>query len=380
MYRKAPISAQTHEPGPSIEPANQEQQEAAISSDLLTHVAAGSVAQVVIAVATVLAVCYIAKLVMITIASSLLLAFILEPIVWHLQRWRVPRAVGSFLALMLLLGSVYGVCHFSYNKAVTFLEDLPKYSYKLREAMLQFRQHTEQLKKTTETVLPESEQEREAVKVRTQSTWTEWLTNSASGLTELLIALSFLPFLVYFMLSWKDRMRLATVRLFSPENRRTANDTLGAIASMLHGFIVGNLLCGLFVSGGCVLAFSLLQIPYFYFLGFISGFLSLIPYLGTILAMLPPLAAGIGTLSGPGIIAVAAVVFGLDMFAINVLFPKVIGKRLKLNPLVVTIALLVWGWLWGAMGLILAIPITGAMKIIFDHIDGLRPFGMWLEE
>jgi predicted PurR-regulated permease PerM len=77
---------------------------------------------------------------------------------------------------------------------------------------------------------------------------------------------------------------------------------------------------------------------------------------------------------------VAAVVFGLDMFAINVLFPKVIGKRLKLNPLVVTIALLVWGWLWGAMGLILAIPITGAMKIIFDHIDGLRPFGMWMEE
>jgi predicted PurR-regulated permease PerM len=76
----------------------------------------------------------------------------------------------------------------------------------------------------------------------------------------------------------------------------------------------------------------------------------------------------------------AVITFGLDMFAVNVLFPKVIGKRLKLNPLVVTIALLVWGWLWGAMGLIRAIPITGAMKIILDHIDGLRPCGMWLEE
>jgi len=129
-----------------------------------------------------------------------------------------------------------------------------------------------------------------------------------------------------------------------------------------------------------VLAFGLLQIPYFYFLGCISGFLSLIPYLGTFLAMLPPLAAGIGTLSGPEMIAVAAVVFGLDMFAINVLFPKVIGKRLQLNPLVVTIALLVWGWIWGVMGLILAIPMTGAMKIIFDHVDSLRAFGRWLEE
>jgi predicted PurR-regulated permease PerM len=374
------MSPQRRAPEPSSEPLTQGQQEAEVSSDLRAHVAAGSAAQVIIAIATILAVCYIAKLVMITIASSLLLAFILEPMVWHLQRWRVPRAVGSFVALTLLLGSVYGVCHFSYNNALAFLDDLPKYSYKIHETLLQFRQRTEQLKKTTETILPESEQERDVVKVSPQSTWTDWLTNSASGLTELLIALSFMPFLVYFMLSWKDRMRVATVKLFSPAHRRTADQTLGAIASMVYGFIVGNLLCGIFVSGGCVLAFGLLQIPYFYFLGFISGFLSLIPYLGTILAMLPPLAAGIGTLSGPGMIAVAAVVFGLDMFAINVLFPKVIGKRLQLNPLVVTIALLVWGWLWGAMGLILAIPITGAMKIIFDHVDSLRPFGMWLEE
>jgi predicted PurR-regulated permease PerM len=381
MNRKARMSSQRREPAPaSIEQLDQGQQAAEISGDLLTNVAAGSVAQVVIAVAIVLAVCYVAKLVMITIASSLLLAFVLEPIVCHLQRWRVPRSAGAFMALTLLLGGVYGVCHFSYNRAVAFLGDLPEYSYKIRESMLQFRQHTEQLKKTTETVLPENEQEREVVKVRTQNTWTDWLTNSASGLTELLIALSFLPFLVYFMLSWKDRMRVATVKLFSPEHRRTADETLGAIASMLHDFIVGNLLCGLFVSCGCVLAFGLLKIPYFYFLGFISGFLSLVPYLGTILAMLPPIAAGVGTLSGPGIIAVAAIVFGLDMFAINVLFPKVIGKRLQLNPLVVTIALLVWGWIWGAMGLILAIPITGAMKIIFDHIDSLRPFGVWLEE
>jgi predicted PurR-regulated permease PerM len=375
------MSSQRREPASaSIEHGREAQQEAEIPGDLLTHVATGSAAQVVIAVVIVLAVCYVAKLVMITIASALLLAFVLEPVVWRLQRWRVPRAAGSFIALTLLLGGVYGVCHISYNKAITFLDDLPKYSYKIRETLLQFRQHTEQLQKTTETMLPESEQEKEVVKVRAQSTWTDWLTNSASGLTELLIALSFIPFLVYFMLSWKDRMRVATVRLFSPEHRRTADETLGAIASMVYGFIVGNLLCGLFVSGGCVLAFGLLKIPYFYFLGFISGFVSLIPYLGTFLAMLPPLAAGIGTLSGPGLIAVAAVVFGLDMFAINVLFPKVIGKRLQLNPLVVTIALLVWGWLWGAMGLILATPIMGAMKIIFDHVDSLRPFGRWLEE
>jgi predicted PurR-regulated permease PerM len=111
--RPAPASA-------ASQPFRKEQQEAEIPEELLMHVAAGSAAQVTIAVATVLAVCYIAKLVMITIVSSLLLAFVLEPIVWRLQRWRVPRAAGSFIAVALLLGFVYGVCHFSYNSAITF--------------------------------------------------------------------------------------------------------------------------------------------------------------------------------------------------------------------------------------------------------------------
>lgn len=348
--------------------------------EVLTSVAAGSVAQVVLASAAVLAVCYVANLVMMTLATSLLLAFILEPIVGRLERWRVPRAVGAFMAVMLLLGGVYGVVHFSYNNAVAFINDVPKYTDKLRATTLRFRQQAEQLQKTTETVLPESQQASQVIRVREQRTWIDWLTNSASGLTELLVALSFMPFLIYFMLSWKERTRLATVKLFRPEHRRAADATLGDMAAMLRGFLIGNLLCGLFVASGCILAFGVLKIPYFYFLGFLSGFLSLIPYLGTILAMLPPLVAGLDTLTGPGMIAVGVIVFSLDMFAVSVLFPKVIGKRLKLNPLVVTIALLVWGWIWGAMGLILAIPIMGAMKVIFDHIDALRPFGAWMEE
>src|SRR5215831_1475551 len=168
------MPSQRHGPAPApIEQARQVQQEVETPSDLLTHVAAGAAAQVVIAVVIVFAVCYIAKLVMITIASASLLAFVLEPIVWYLQRWHVPRTVGAFLAVALLLGCVYGVCYFAYNSANAFLDDLPKYSYRLRETMTQLRQHTEQLKKTTAAVLPESEQERDVVKVKPQSTWTD---------------------------------------------------------------------------------------------------------------------------------------------------------------------------------------------------------------
>src|SRR5262249_7738341 len=146
----------------------------------------------------------------------------------------------------------------------------------------------------------------------------------------------------------------------------------------LRAFIVGNVICGLFMSLVSTVAFGLLGLPYFYFLGFSSGFLSLIPYLGVILAVLPPLATGLGQLTKVDLAAIVGIILVLHVFTINMLFPKVIGKRLKLNPLVVVLALLIWGWVWGAMGLLLALPITGAMKIIFDEVDALRPFGAWL--
>jgi predicted PurR-regulated permease PerM len=128
------------------------------------------------------------------------------------------------------------------------------------------------------------------------------------------------------------------------------------------------------------LVFAFLHLPYFYFLGIISGFLSLIPYLGVIAALLPPLATGIGVLHGPGIAIIAFTILGLHVFSMNVLYPKILGGRLDLNPLAVTLGLLIWGWIWGAMGLILAVPAVGTIKIICDNVEGLEPFGQWLGE
>ena len=118
----------------------------------------------------------------------------------------------------------------------------------------------------------------------------------------------------------------------------------------------------------------------FYFVGPISGFLSLVPYLGVVLALAPPVFVGLGHMGPRKVLAIVLTVFGLHLIALNFLYPKILGNRLQLNPLAVTMALLVWGWLWGAMGLLLAIPITAAMKIVFDHIGSLKPYGVWLGE
>ena len=126
--------------------------------------------------------------------------------------------------------------------------------------------------------------------------------------------------------------------------------------------------------------FGVLGVPFFLVVGVISGFLSLVPYLGLLLALAPPLIVGLGPLDSGDLAAISLIVAALHFFAMNVLYPKVLGNRMQINPLAVTIALLFWGWLWGGMGLILAIPITAAMKIIFDHVEALKTWGDWMGE
>jgi predicted PurR-regulated permease PerM len=205
------------------------------------------------------------------------------------------------------------------------------------------------------------------------------LISEGSGtLGEVLLAISFIPFLVYFMLMWKDHAHASTVRLFPKEHRLMAHRTVGRISTMIRSFIVGNALVGLLSAVVSTVVFWRLGIPYFYFLGVISGFVSLIPYLGVFLALLPPLAAGTGVVNKTGVGIIMLTVIGLHLLSMHVLYPNMVGKRLRLNPLAVTLSLLFWAWIWGAMGLVLAVPLVGATKIVCDYVDPLRGLGAWL--
>ncbi len=341
------------------------------------HVSAA--AQTVVAVGVVLVLCYVAKLVLITLLVSILLAFLLEPMVEGLRRLHIPRSVGSFVAVVAMLAVLYCLTYLFYNRATAFVSELPKYSVNIRQAIARFRESTKSLEKTTETVLATDTKDR-TLQVEQKFNWAEVLTRSAASVWDFVLVVSFIPFLVYFMLSWHHHVRAATVMLFHLENRNLVYKTLGQVAAMIRSFIVGNLLIGLLMSLVSMGIFAAVDLPYPYFLGLISGFLSLVPYLGVILAILPPIFAGLGSLTGGQLVAVCLGATALHVFGINVLYPKILGRRLQLNPLVVTIALLVWGWIWGGMGLILAVPITGAMKVIFDHIESMRPYGAWMGE
>src|SRR5215471_3732921 len=354
--------------------------EAAVHSDRDRVQRVQAAALVILAAATVLSLMYVAKLILVVILTAVLLSFVLAPMVDALANLRIPRSLGAFLSVAAMVATLAIVSYLSYARALDFMSQMPQYRIHLRHILNDIRERAEAFEKTTETVLPPEPEDKNSVTVRERNSLSRVISQNMSTVSETLLAISFVPFLTFFMLSWRDHVRAASVMLFSMENRNTAYVALSLIAAMIRSFIVGNFVIGLFLSAASIAAFGLMGLPYFYFLGVMSGFLSLIPYLGVFLALLPPVIVGLGYLTTATFILTCLIVVGLHLFAMNVLYPMVLGKRLQLNPLAVTLSLLFWGWLWGAMGLLLAVPLTGALKIICDNIGRLRPFGAWMGE
>jgi predicted PurR-regulated permease PerM len=347
------------------------------SSPASRHIvpAARNWAQMIIAGGVILFFCSQAELVLVVLLASILIAFILAPVVELFERMKVARSLAALIAMILLLAVVVGLTYVSYNEAAAFAHDIPRYSAKIRAQIAQWQASTEAWDRSTKTASPGG-----GILGVNASSWVDLLNRGFGSVYQALIAASFIPFLVYFMLSWQRHVRSATVMLFRMEYRHTAYVTLGLIAKMLRTFLVGNLLVGVFISLGSIFIFGILGLPFFYFVGPISGFLSLVPYLGVVLALLPPLLVGVSQMDSGSILFLIAAVLALHVISLNLIYPKFLGNRLQLNPLTVTISLLFWGWLWGAMGLVLAIPLTAAAKIIFDHIEVLKPYGAWLGE
>jgi Predicted permease len=148
---------------------------------------------------------------------------------------------------------------------------------------------------------------------------------------------------------------------------------------MARAYVVGNFLLGIILSIASCICFWSWHLPYWMLVGIVSGFLSLVPYVGLPLAVLPALGAALATYSTvPPFLAIAATVGFFHLIALNLLYPKLVGARVHLNPLSVTVALMFWGTIWGGIGLVLAIPITAGIKAVCDNVEHLQPYGKLL--
>lgn len=341
----------------------------------------GNFATGIIAFGVLMAICYVAGSVIETVLVSILLATLLAPGVELLRRWRLPRSLGAFLMVALLLASVYLAFLLFYSRTEDFVNELPRYSRIVRNGILQIRRSAEQFQRQTEQMIPPNPERVQTVTVAEPSWFSGYLFPGFETVYNFLVTASFIPFLVFFMLTWKDHLRSRFLEAFEEERQPAIAQSLTSIAAMVRGYILANVLVGLILSVLSAILFLALGLRFPFILGFLSGFLSLIPYLGVVLAAAGPVLVAVGQFhtAGPYLILLGSLV-GLHLFALNVLLPKMVGARVHLNPVAVTLAILIWGWMWGAMGLVLAIPITAAAKAVCDNVPGLVPFGKLLGE
>lgn len=346
---------------------------------LRASVKTGALAQTIVAIAAAIGLIYFLKTVLITILISMLLAFVLDPLVVALARCRVPRPVGAFLAMFILFALAAGLSFFFYYRALDFADQIPRYSSSIREVVRKVEKQAQKVENTTHMILPEESGKKPLpVQVKDASPLARMISAGAAQFGEVALAISFIPFLVYFMLTWKSHVHAATLHLLPQEHRAAGYRTIGRLSEMVRAFIVGNLMVALINSVASTILFWSVGLPYFYFIGAISAFVGLIPYLGVFFALLVPIAAGLGTLTKGQLGIVILGVTCLHVLTMNLLYPKLIGRRLRLNPLAVALSLLFWAWVWGPIGLILAVPLVGTTKIVCDFIEPLHGLAEWL--
>jgi len=366
-----------------------------------------------IALGVTVALLYFGRALFITIMVAVIIAFILEPFVELLIRIRFPRSLASFVVCTVALLFLYVIGMGAYSQLASLYEDLPKYGQRIGDIVdgVSERIRTAE-ERTLRMVTPGRVLEEEARQKKQQEAKSkksasrqhpvpaaaatvpeapplvrvykepvsigDFIGARWSSVYEILLMASFVPFLVYFMLSWRDHINRSFLQLFHGEERLVAARSLQGIAEMIRAFVVGNSFLGLLLAIVSSIMFWLMGLPLAPLVGPISGFLSLIPYIGLPLAVLPPLFAALPQNSVSTYVLVVVSVSLLHLLALNLLYPKLVGSRVHLNPLVVTFSLMLWGFLWDAPGLLLAIPLTAGLKAVCDNVKELRPIGKFL--
>lgn len=366
----------------------------------------------VIALGVIVAILYFGRVVFITSLAAVILAFILEPFVTLLVRIRFPRSLASFVVCAGALLTVYLIGLGAYSQMAGLVEELPKYTQRIGELVDDIRQKVEGMEQRTYKILIPARQQKQApapppapelprkkrrpaetqpppaspgvipeVRIHEEppAPIMNYVVARLGSFYQIILMASFVPFLVYFMLSWHDHIHRSFLQFFQGEDRAAAARSVQGIADMVRAFVVGNSLLGLLLAAVSSFAFWMIRLPYPLLVGPLSGFLSLVPYVGLPLAALPPLFVALTAFKAiSGYLLVIALVSVFHLLALNLLYPKFVGSRVHLNPLAVTFSLMLWGFLWDAAGLLLAIPMTAAFKAVCDNVKGLRQVGKFL--
>ncbi len=333
----------------------------------------------VIAAAIILLFFYYAAGVVITLLLSILLAYFLDPAVEFLERMSLPRTLGAMVMVLILIAVLAAAGYGLWTRTADFAENWPKYSSLLRKAAGAVERKIRGIEGQVAQIAPEQGLSSRTTVQTEPSIVRTLIFRGIGSLYALFLEVTFMPFLVFFMLAEKRELWHGTLQLFPASRRTQVKETLEDLRDVLRDYLAGMSIVTLVVIAVSSLFFWMMGLDYPILTGIASGLLNMVPYIGAVMAWLPAFIIALAKWSTLGqFVLIAATLTTIHVLAINLVAPQLVGRRVRLNAVAITIALLFWGWVWGGLGLILAIPITASLRVICDHTESWKPIGRWL--
>jgi len=322
---------------------------------------------------------YLGRSFFVPLVLAVLLSFLFSPLVRRLKRARIPESLSAAVVLVALVGTVGYSAYWLSGPASDWIARAPESIQRVESKLRKLRRPVEQVSRAAEQVEKVAGgASADAVKVEIQG---QTLSSALFGGTQAFLASSLVvAILFYFLLASGDLFLTKVIKVVPrlQDKKRAvqiARETEDQISGYLATTAIINTAFGAVVAG----AMWWLGMPNPALWGVVAGLTNFIPYLGGIVCLTILGVVALVQFDSIGrALTVSGVFFALNTLEGNLITPLIVGRQLSLNPVVIFVSVLLWGWLWGIPGSLLAVPIMAAIKIMCDHIEGLGPIGEFL--
>jgi len=310
--------------------------------------------------------------ILVPLAFAAFIAVLLNPVVNRLERYKISRALSIGIALLLTIIVVAAVFYFLSTQMVQFGESLPMLKQKMGVITHDLKLWIQD--KIGTPIAKQDQMVKEAL-----GNGQAMVGKTLGGLVGTIGIIFLLPVYIFFLLLYKQLILNFFYEVFAEENTAKVSEVLSETKLAIQSYIVGLLIEMVIVAAMNSTALLLLGVKYAILIGCIGAILNLIPYLGGIIAIALPILMATVTKDGfstqLGVIIAYIVIQFIDN---NILVPRIVSSKVQINALMSIIIVLLGNQLWGVSGMFLSIPFVAVLKIIFDRIDELKPWGKLL--
>ena len=305
-----------------------------------------------------------------------LFAILLLPVANFFERkLRLPRSISSFLSIILLVLFITGIVYLVATQISNLADDWPLLQKQLIKAGDDIKGYVSHNFNITRRKQMTYVNNTTSKIVESGATV---LSTTFGAVGSLLLFYVFIIIFTFFILFYRRLLLRFLLWVFGDGNATTVMDIVQNVQSIIRQYISGLLVEMLIVSIVACVFFEAIGVKYAILLGIITGLFNIIPYIGIFSALLISSLITFATGTASNAFIVAGGVLLIHIIDSNFLLPIVVGSKVKLNAMITFLGIIIGEMLWGLSGMFLSIPAVAILKIVFDRIESLKPWGFLL--